>query len=314
MKNYLIFTLSVLLFIIASCKKENPVQSKPTQAEATFLETNDVTPVPSGAYKVIAGSLNQSGFKDGNGKNALFNGLYGICVAKDGSLFVSDHYNNAIRKIRFDTVVTTLQIPKTRQGQTFEDPYDIAVADDGTIGVTTGDGLWIFWQSQVLFRYLTNFHESIDAIAKDAGGQYLWFTNIRALGYTQGSQVYEAKKPVGIGSEEYISDLATSANGKIYVSTNKNIYTLNANGTTSHILTSLNFQGISDIVVTKDGSKIYVVDGGLLKVITNCSGCLRVMKTIPLRGTDALSIALSNSEKYLYFTSSTYDTVNKLTL
>jgi DNA-binding beta-propeller fold protein YncE len=49
---------------------------------------------------IVAGSNNESGNKDGVGKDASFNNACGIAIdQKTGSLFVSDQGNHTIRKI-----------------------------------------------------------------------------------------------------------------------------------------------------------------------------------------------------------------------
>jgi hypothetical protein len=70
---------------------------------------------------------------------------------------------------------------------------------------------------------------------------------------------------------------------------------------------------ISNITSTRDGFKLYIVDGGDIKMISNNSKYPKTIKTI-LSGQNATGIALSNSEKYLYFTSGVNKTINKLTL
>ncbi len=58
---------------------------------------------PAGTVSTIAGSGLQ-GYKDGGGKNAVFNGPSGIAFTTSGNnniLYVSDYYNNVIRRITF---------------------------------------------------------------------------------------------------------------------------------------------------------------------------------------------------------------------
>ncbi|MFY0593061.1 LamG-like jellyroll fold domain-containing protein, partial [Roseivirga sp.] len=54
----------------------------------------------------FAGTGN-NGYKDGPASEAEFNGLSGIAIDHDGNLFVSDFYNNVIRKITKNGVVST---------------------------------------------------------------------------------------------------------------------------------------------------------------------------------------------------------------
>lgn len=54
---------------------------------------------PSGIVTHLAGGKLNYGYKDGTGTTALFNHLTGIVIDSEGNIFVSDSYNNRIRKI-----------------------------------------------------------------------------------------------------------------------------------------------------------------------------------------------------------------------
>lgn len=62
---------------------------------------------PDGMVTTLAGS-GVAGTADGIGKAAQFNGPVGLAVAADGTVYVADTYNDAIRKIAPDGAVTTL--------------------------------------------------------------------------------------------------------------------------------------------------------------------------------------------------------------
>lgn len=59
-----------------------------------------------GFVSTLAGS-GIAGRQDGNGTNATFNQPWGICVGKDGNIYVADTQNNLIRKISPEGEVTT---------------------------------------------------------------------------------------------------------------------------------------------------------------------------------------------------------------
>jgi len=76
---------------------------------APLAPTNTGGAVPVGAYgqvTTIAGNGHQ-GFKDANGKAAIFYSPEGLALDKSGNLYVSDTYNNRIRKIAPGGMVTT---------------------------------------------------------------------------------------------------------------------------------------------------------------------------------------------------------------
>lgn len=62
----------------------------------------------NGSTSTLAGAGNQGGFKDGKGNQALMKFPIGIELAPDGSVFVADHENHAIRKISPDGTLVTI--------------------------------------------------------------------------------------------------------------------------------------------------------------------------------------------------------------
>ena len=48
---------------------------------------------------ILAGSLNVSGFVNGSGTSALFNGPQALTVDADNNIYVADQNNNCIRKL-----------------------------------------------------------------------------------------------------------------------------------------------------------------------------------------------------------------------
>lgn len=79
---------------------------------------------------------------DGEAEEATFHRPHGIAVAEDGTVYVADTNNHAIRRISPDGEVTTLAgdgIAGSRDGAggkaRFDHPSDVAVAEDGTIYV-----------------------------------------------------------------------------------------------------------------------------------------------------------------------------------
>lgn len=59
-----------------------------------------------GTVTTIAGSPTESGYRDGAGADARFNFLASIAVAPDGTIYVADAFNRAIRRIAGDMVTT----------------------------------------------------------------------------------------------------------------------------------------------------------------------------------------------------------------
>lgn len=103
---------------------------------------------PEGDVTTVAGD-GTPGFADGPAHRARFNGPLGVAVDFDGRLFVADTYNDRIRIIHPDGIVTTLAgggEPGSADGAggeaRFDTPGGIAIAPDGTVLVAdTGTGV-----------------------------------------------------------------------------------------------------------------------------------------------------------------------------
>lgn len=97
---------------------------------------------PAGVVSTIAGSsAGATGFADGASAAARFGVAFGIAVLEDGTVFVSDTYNNTIRKISTSGVVSTIGGVGGRWGSRvgpgsetrFANPYSMAVDSTGTL-------------------------------------------------------------------------------------------------------------------------------------------------------------------------------------
>ncbi|WP_371867940.1 gluconolaconase [Pseudoduganella rivuli] len=94
---------------------------------------------PDGTVSTLAGS-GVAGTADGIGKAAQFNGPVGLAVDDDGTVYVADTYNDTIRKIAPDGVVSTLAgtgVPGDADGPalqaSFDTPCALAIDTDGAL-------------------------------------------------------------------------------------------------------------------------------------------------------------------------------------
>jgi streptogramin lyase len=159
----------------------------------------------SGFVTTFAGTGNQKGYLDGNGKKALFNMPIGIAIDKSDNLFVvdaiydsSEQGNSVIRKIDPKGNVTTFAGVKGKNGHQdgklqeaiFNKPVGITVGNDGSIFVADTEA--------DLIRMI-----DIKGNVTTIGGQYLI-----------------EKSQDGIGNKAAFSDpqsLVVTSNGTIFI-------------------------------------------------------------------------------------------------
>lgn len=98
---------------------------------------------PGGLVTTLAGLAGNSGTADGIGGAARFNSPSGVAVGADGTVYVADTQNHAVRKISTNGVVTTLAGLAGTSGKTegtgsaarFYHPQDVAVDLAGNVYV-----------------------------------------------------------------------------------------------------------------------------------------------------------------------------------
>jgi hypothetical protein len=158
---------------------------------STNVNTNTNLDLKACAYPTVqyqvstwaGGSSNLYGYLDATGTAARFWGPQNICIDIDGNIYVSEKYNNRIRKISNTGVVTTLAgtgVGGFADGPVatakFNGPSDICVAPDGTLYV----------MDNFRIRKISNGVVSTFAGNGTYGGQVNGPGNTATLGITAG--------------------------------------------------------------------------------------------------------------------------------
>lgn len=317
MKRIVVLMSAVLLITASSCKRSNEVEPEAPATVSTnpSLIVQDVSPVPI----IVAGAKDQAGYTNGTGASARFNQPYGIFVNTDGTLLVTDQKNGAIRKIA-NSVVSTIVKNTILTGST-----SIAATKDGTIGLND-EGTIVLYKNGS-FNFIEDdfcVHCSVGGLNKNADATFFWYAD----NYYDGDSwvSLESIKPDGNaavgnrpiynspdGSLVQASAVSTSLNDNKFIALQHGVYQVTHSGVINNILSPNTFGGLTDIAVNKDGTKLYVADKGDIKLITRCSTCPTKL-TVLVAHVDATGLALSNSEKVLFFTSVKHHTVSKINL
>lgn len=159
MKKSLLTVLSLVIFALISCKNDSNISPKSKNKPKLYYPNGVaidavgnmyiadynyfiIKVTPEGVATTFAGNSTERGYKDGQGVNARFDYLGGICVDATGNVYVSDKGNNRIRKITPEGLVTTFagndsnkSIDGIGADASFADPFPIAADKNGNIYV-----------------------------------------------------------------------------------------------------------------------------------------------------------------------------------
>ncbi|MBL4678631.1 MAG: hypothetical protein JKY70_20910 [Mucilaginibacter sp.] len=327
MRTNLIPLLFVSCTLLVACQKETNL---PDNASATLTETAATTETSSKPFTVrtIAGI-----FENGNSEPHLVNGPalkakfwkpHGITVAGDGSIYVADFLNSAIRKITIGSNVYTAPLsynPDTGGGLL---PEAVGVGADGTLYiVSTGYGIRIYNKDKGIDVYnrISNSDSNLD-IERDVRGT-MWFVSDNSIGKITGTTIQ--RKVISLTSyldaNETLRGIGLGPNSTIYASSATKLFQITGNGKITRLYPNERFIFISGITVTKDGRTLYIADGNAIKKINNNSITM-IAKPGAGDGRDgvgfeadvvAANLALANSEKYLFVTD-TRNLIRKISL
>ncbi|MXV50519.1 hypothetical protein GS399_06000 [Pedobacter sp. HMF7647] len=292
-----------VLIIAAACKKSeidnSGLISANGQAEMSTSAQGVVLPL---TVKTIAGNAHDSGYQDGPGPLARFDYPEGIDVLNDGTIYITDRYDDKIRKISPDNVVSTIPVPLSSDGQSLNGPVKVRVQKNGTINILTYDADFVVqhkvWILKPNGQVITPDYKSgpvpvghqsyiYNDLQKDPysddlfiGGLYRGPNN--SYGVIEKFEVKDGK----IGTNAYLPPL-DSLNGssrnnpeitsffcgynkvKYIVVNGNSIYKSTSSGVFTQIYRNMKFTRITSIVANRDSRSIYIADNGTIKTIAN---------------------------------------------
>ncbi|AMR32444.1 hypothetical protein A0256_13925 [Mucilaginibacter sp. PAMC 26640] len=344
MKNKVVKTviLSLLtcgLFITQSCRKD-------VQLSGTLEKANDKsnTLATSGltAYNVvstIAGVPNNPGYTDGSAKTARFKLPLGIQLAKDGSIYIADNGNSAIRKLSVDGNVSTLVL-KTPQYYDLQNPTSVGVDDAGNVHVLSYlvDQAGLTYTFDKKGNFVAGYESTYTAhgaLAKDPYEDFFWFSR----GDNILKHIVNPDGSTGRDDITYNKDLLTEEeqgrgqsfrglfvgrNRVIYFAIGPRLFKYTPSGVTSLLYSNLISGFITSIVLNADSRTMYLAASGkILKIENDKLSVLAGPNSTTPDGRDgvgakadvhAYSLALGDHENSIYFSDNATNTIRKLML
>jgi streptogramin lyase len=329
MKTKFLIIIPIICLYIASCKKEDNLPIKNELAITANSATVNAEILAPYTVRTIAGIFEPASSNphliNGPALKAKFWKPHGITVTGDGSIYIADFFNNAIRKITIQSNVYTSPLSYNTHTGGALNPEAVEVAADGTLYiVSTAYGIRIYNKTKGIDVYsrIGNSDSNLD-IERDING-VMWFVNDNSLGKITGVNIqrnvvnfsdyldqYETLRGIGVGPK-----------GIKYISTASKLFKVDGDGKITRMLPTVKFTFISGITVTKDGRAIYIADNNSIKKITQ-STIVTIIK--PLGQGDgrdgvgfeadvvAANLALANSEKFLFVTD-TRNIIRKISL
>ncbi|TWR25257.1 hypothetical protein FPZ43_17460 [Mucilaginibacter pallidiroseus] len=330
--------LTTVTLLLEDCKKDSVIPQKidaTTDPASLSLSTMASTNIVS----TVAGTPNSTGFVDGPAKTASFNVPAGIQLAKDGSIYIADRANNAIRKLTSDGIVSTLPL-NTPANYSLQSPTSVGVNDAGNIHVLSvivdqAGQSYIFNKQNTFIAGYEVTYTALGALAKDPYNDFFWFSSGNNIGkLIVGSDGSIGKDYIpynkGLLTEEEqrrgqtFKGLFVGRNRVVYFSVGPRMFKYTPGGATAQLYPNLPLGNITSIVLNADSRTMYLAaDGKIEKIVDGKLTVLAGPNSSASDGRDgaglkadvhALSLALGDHENSLYFSDSKTNTIRKLML
>jgi hypothetical protein len=349
MKNYSFYMIALsLVLLLTNCKKEKTTPFI-TSSESINAELTLATAAPSKlTVETVYGSPYATGeLVNGNASTARFYDPRGLQFVPDGTLFVADMKNNAIRKISAAGMVSTLKLQPAPFGAELIKPVYLGVSwntgtlhilQDGNTDHDAYDQSWIFKSNGDFVATDYTYYVNATAMTRDPYTDKFYFSSgsgidqsmaqPEGLIYGPGGPDYDPEKLVD--PSVYLKRgfswdaLAIGYNKVFYFTSGSAIYKYTPSGVTERIFTNLTgITKITCMILNRDSRTVYIADNGYIKRID--SGKLTVLagptgKNDGHDGTGltadvyAFGLALAPGENVLYFTDSKANTIRKIYL
>ncbi len=135
---------------------------------------------PLGVVSTLAGSPGVSGYSDGSGAAARFNGPQGLCIDAAGNLYVADTGNQVVRKVSPAGVVTTLAGNAGVAGRSDGSAAQALFNQPTQVMVDAQDGVWVYDAGDASLRRIVAGQVST-VLSASASSQGLSFAQLAPI-------------------------------------------------------------------------------------------------------------------------------------
>lgn len=347
MKNKFTYLVSLAIaLLLTNCKKDRPAPESSNLSTSTAELSLATASVASLNVETLYGAPYAAGaLVNGNGTSARFNSPRGLQLMPDGTIYVADNQNDAVRKISTTGTVSTVPLKPAPYGSVLAKPVYLGVeyntgtfhiVQDGNADADAYDQSWIFKSNGDFVATSYTYYVNATAMARDPYTDIFYYSAGNGItqhiaqptGEIYGSSIrYDPEKlldPESEGQRGFSWDaIAVGYNKVVYFTTRGRIYKYTPGGVTERIFVNLAFSHITSMIFNKDSRTMYVADNGYIKRV---DGKKLTVLAGP-RGTNdgrdgaaltadvyAFGLALAKGENTLYFTDSHANTIRKIYL